>query len=122
MINKSGLRLGNWVYNLGEYYQWQGYDYTLSDEFYTPIPLTPEILQNIGWIGNEYAVYHHINDETYLYRNTKTGEVGIAMQTTAEYDEEVEMSIVTPVQSVHQLQNLYYSLTGKELEINLTTN
>lgn len=74
-----------------------------------PIPLTKEWLLKFGFIANRY------NDEFELY----------PLMFDCEYTDHGEWNISydghplsTEIQHVHQLQNLYFALTGKELTLN----
>ena len=73
---------------------------------YSPIPLTPEWLERMGFkYSNDLRCFYTGN---YSLKETVTGRFhfcqGIAELSTLEY--------------VHQLQNLYFALTGTELSIN----
>jgi hypothetical protein len=79
---------------------------------FKPIELTPEILEKCGFIKQENGWYKFniLEDYINLYfeRLTKT-ELSIS-----------GLGIKMPhIQYLHQLQNLYFALTGEELEINL---
>lgn len=81
-----------------------------------PIPLTPEILEKCGWIHNpvgiyqlsferpmtgfasEFRIWWYRDDICIEPMGKDTGHIGI------EY--------------LHQLQNLYFALTGEELTVN----
>ncbi len=97
-MKANELRIGNWVSYLGNPIQmnlgWFTHDLQ-------PIPLTPEIMVMAGF-GK--------GGEGFYYKN------GI------EYnlDEQLLEGIGdVPLQYVHQLQNLYFALTGQELTIDL---
>lgn len=129
MINANELRIGNWVKDRGgkniridffEHLQ-IGYDCkfgminSVSDDYgplhplteYTnfakPIPLTPEILEKCGAIvyefdnglGNQYR----IKDRLFVIRDGDIVDYG--------------SSVI--IKHLHQLQNLYFALTGEEL-------
>ena len=69
---------------------------------YSPIPLTEEILLKCGFKDNcfnEWIYVKHIIDDIYSVC--------------------INQNMVCPIKYVHQLQNLYLSLTGKELKIEL---
>jgi hypothetical protein len=89
-----------------------GYCYPV-DVLY-PIPLTPEILEKAGF---EYAAgfadsynRHPIT----LYNNPF--KEGWTVENLFEQQIKDDLLVI---QHVHQLQNLYFALTGKELTINL---
>lgn len=77
-----------------------------------PIPLTEEILLNCGFelINNEF--YRTKNHELNLFWTVNKNKM------IPEY---TEKRLVTgyDFKHLHQLQNLYFALTGKELEIKL---
>jgi len=71
-----------------------------------PIPLTPEILEKAGWekfagvfSKNEWALREDAPGYEFNSPYWRTGGIS--------------------VQYVHQLQNLYFALTGQELEIKM---
>jgi len=77
-----------------------------------PIPLTEEWLVNFGfdldigvgvWFGNKFGDYRFTIWDKYE---------GV------EYKFSIENSLYIQLKHVHQLQNLYFALTGEELEIN----
>lgn len=78
----------------------------------SPIPLTPEILEKAGvkdvWIKNSWMIVEDVSG----------GEsFGWSMKVrNASYTKEIEFAYF---KYLHQLQNLYYALTGEELPINL---
>ena len=96
------------LYNNGEMVQ------TPYVSYINPIPLTPEILEKCGFenkklgkdyweLPNEKCINGWSEEFTfylpYFEMNTYTGTVSI--------------------KALHQLQNLYFALTGEELKINL---
>ena len=111
MISAKELRIGNWVlftdfpaYNnpvqLKEGYLKQQW----LDSFAKPIPLTTEILERCGFdrncilkISQRLNIEWSYGKEVWL---TKEGEVIYEFENT---------------QHLHQLQNLYFALTGEEL-------
>jgi hypothetical protein len=75
-----------------------------------PVPLTPELLETAGFEasfhgykkdGFLFALWHYKDTDGYLVQYNQT-----------EHE-------VTIIHYVHQLQNLYFALTGKELELSL---
>jgi hypothetical protein len=74
---------------------------------YEPIPLTEEWLQKFGFQTEESFVYE-LDDITI---NTSRGLMCIF--TKCKNNVEIEIT-----EYVHQLQNLYFALTNKELEYN----
>lgn len=125
MIQAKELRIGNYLYyrdkesflevvSLGSRFETineRGLLYGSDDiEEYKPIPLTEEILLKCGF---EYSSKDWLELK---YKN-------LIFNT----DRSVNMSVVylntcndwLEIKHLHQLQNLYFALTGKELEIKL---
>jgi hypothetical protein len=107
MIQAKELRIGNWIsYNDASYQIISIFLNGASigsqirpEEDLTPIELTPEILEKCGVIKDGQLTFGYLFDKEkgLFYYNTPT----------------------VIVKYLHQLQNLYFALTGKELEINL---
>lgn len=83
--------------------------------YYQPIPLTPEILEKTGfnnpqgdyWIkGNELMI---ALDSVWWWTN--------AWQNDGEFGFEA-LAVWREIKYLHQLQNLYFALTGQKLPIN----
>ena len=94
-------------------------------EFINPIPLTEEWLLKFGFNKiHESETYDKIKvsyiDDEYaywkpgLYLLSKNGDWWCFYRYT---DEDTGFEIHSNVEYVHQLQNLYFALTGEELEI-----
>jgi hypothetical protein len=114
MLQGNELRIGNWVDNDGYYQQIHFTDIAdLSTgcggaHLYKPIVLTPEILEKAGFM-KVYAVWDgrdidHRKDRLFIW-----GHNGCTDGHTVDF----------PCKFLHQLQNLYFALTGTELNINL---
>lgn len=112
-MKPQDLRIGNWVYRWNGLTQIRGIDLQeLEDEIkakevtYSPIPLTPEWLERFGF-------------ENYDYGAWKLGEFLID-QSGGAYPlyikGQFDNTLATTIVYVHQLQNLYFALTGEELE------
>lgn len=125
MINPKELRIGNLVMYEGDVYTLVGvnkHNVLLSnarhkiprmEDSCTPIPLTKDILLKCGF--NQYEL------------NIGALDLYICPKTDNKYSNEGKcllffnsMPIYTiPCESVHQLQNLYFAIVGKELEITI---
>lgn len=114
MIQANELRIGNWVSKNGisvrvEYYFLNDDHYGLLDGGidYNPIPLTAEILAKCGaqWDGDDYYNLIDSSDEILI----NWSESGLRV-------DHIELP---HIKYVHQLQNVYFALTGKELEVKL---
>ena len=120
-MNANELRIGNWVYdkrnkknvsvselsndfpNEVGYKTENGYWMTGALE-YNPIPLTPEILEKCGF-GKSDSIH---------FGAVITGERVTDVKNVAEiYVKRVGIR----AQYLHQLQNIYFALTGEELKI-----
>ena len=78
-----------------------------ESEWYQPIPLTEEILLKCGF---EKCNLLFINDIIPFVKIVKCGDY---------FDVIIGNVFYVKLYSLHQLQNLYFTLTGQELEINL---
>ena len=119
-MNANELRIGNLVYYClkDEKYinKIGGIDiYSIEDneeyqESHEPIPLTEEWLLKFGFVRIDS---NYEKEWLLLHKNIKTGTVDFLLNEphTGKYK-------VTVLEYVHQLQNLYFALTGEELEIN----
>ena len=122
-ITTSDLRLGNWLYEsdkskfpmqvegIGKDWIYLNFEGNESDVFENtdkeiyPIPLNKQLLENIGFkFSNDYA---YLGEFTLNYYKD-----GFMISVN-----ENDRHITEPISFVHELQNLYYALTGKELEI-----
>lgn len=119
MIQATELRIGNWVLGIvgqpervvklqaGAVYQWNN-----------PIELTEEILLKCG--------FETYDDKTYKL-DLEEGNRWTWLEYDKEYypfvrlycDDSFYMIDNAKASTLHQLQNLYYALTGEELEVNL---
>lgn len=135
-MKASELRLGNlvWFQITGETVKINGNDIadlanSMDSEIFQPIPITEEWLvkfgfENIDTYYNEKQPYKYpillvYNKEPNMYELTIT-------RTPSMYaDKGVETFIFSPddkgknvfIRYVHQLQNLYFALTGNELTL-----
>lgn len=139
MVTSNELRIGNWVIfndntdrygqilELHEYYAPLRCGYipdhnenlvigtTVDYENLFPIPLTIEILEKCGFIGKYKSC-------GYSYSK---GIVTITSQDTDDFGNDLENYTLhfyynyqgEPIYYLHQLQNLFWCLTGEELKI-----
>lgn len=125
MIQAQELRIGNYVYVVKVVPVIVTADHIKSiaqgDTDYTPIPLTPELLEKCGF---DYKV----NGFNHEFRRGKCdGEYLdfylLNRHEPASYYELIhvigKVKLVSKIWHLHQLQNLYFALTGEELEVNL---
>ena len=118
-MQANELRVGNWVQvkHTGHYVQIGhrdiGYIIEGSDN-YSPIPLTPEILEQCGFevtAGGKTSNYRYY--ASFGFVDVKFCEEGI---TTYLCFGGVKTAIHDSITSLHQLQNIYFSLTNTELQ------
>lgn len=118
MISENELRIGNWVECNGIRFQITGTHLSAmqvdpSTKEIFPISLTPEILEKCGFkkVGDD-----RWSNETLcrsIYRSKKSGGF--------DFEDDYGRGICDiDFFYVHQLQNLYFALTGTELEIKIT--
>lgn len=130
MINPNELRLGNYVAVknhgnevIGKVFAISkdlvsveggnnNYDYHLLE----PILLTEEILLKCEFkkeiIPRALGIHNIYYNGTITIHQREAFEWGV-------YDESDEYTVNIELQSLHQLMNLYFALTGKELEVKL---
>lgn len=83
-----------------------------------PIPLTTELLEKAGFVfGHSSDIYdnYSLPNGFYISYCKKSIKEGYRHEKGNYYHGEIHIPIV----NVHQLQNLFYCLTGKELQIEL---
>ena len=130
MIQANELRIGNWVETYPSSKIEQVYDLMcdcintktkekLPFDCVDPIPLTPEILERCGFEKDESGEYEdgeYVSNTKPVFRWTKGdyNEWYIIFQ----FDYGCEWTAAYHVRTLHQLQNLYFALTGEELECN----
>ena len=139
MIQANELRIGNWI-------EWRNPNFDLKecvcvdvDDFkfiieknvghhYSPIPLTPEILEKAGLhLEREVTEKHHQFDfetKTIYYSDwdwiEESGGFEVRfISNTKDNNVAINTKYKSNVIYLHQLQNLYFALTGEELPIEL---
>lgn len=128
MIQANELRVGNWVSAIANKQQqitainppYCSVTTQSWDSFHisnlTPIPLTPEILEKCGFVKGL---------DTFGLKNWFINYLGFALSNAPDDVENPndwylkqdidKPQYITFVKSLHQLQNLYFALTGEEL-------
>jgi hypothetical protein len=138
MIDVKELRIGNWIFEeaaLSDSLSYcmvesiskdtidvvknNGLSVTTRCYYCRPIPLSPEVLMACGF-ENDYSESwtikngaHYKEGTTFFTINFFTSKFQFSIGTGSENTDYVFLKIP---QSLHQLQNLYFALTGKELE------
>lgn len=142
MIEAHELRIGNWLFydSFNLICQVKGFYFNVDDlriihtwkedniltvheteeKYFSPIPLTPEILEKAGLvkeisIGKDWS---NDGDEIITYKNKKGNLRIVGSRVFYGIFARLEL-IKDDLKHLHQLQNLFYCLCGKELEINL---
>lgn len=122
------LRIGNWlmfnghtksqVYTLEIMADGQSmvnYLDSTNDDMYDAIPLTPKILEKAG-----FERIPELSETHWEYKLTTKSSVKIFYHCgTSSFIIGNPCASRTTIIYLHQLQNLYFALTGTELEINL---
>ena len=104
LIKEDGIGIG---YDFDAKYSW---------EEITPIPLTEEILLKAGFHKeHEFQDFYIFSESNWCFTNTGDNLFYIRDNT----DLADEFGICKKIDYVHQLQNLYFALTGEELNIEL---
>jgi hypothetical protein len=117
MIKANELRIGNWVHDTvtQQPHEIEGWDIFETSAF-VGISLTPEILEKCG-------LTHVSVDDYYLANGLMLHKTGYVFYSYWEHSDGdgggTTEDEVTNIKYVHQLQNLYFALTGEELKIEL---
>jgi hypothetical protein len=124
-MKANELRIGNWYYtNDGKATQIDGHgisqfqdgeELDVENTFISAIPLTEEWLLKFGFckVKNSSSRYSY-RDGNWVFNNFWiTEEFKLCIE---NYRDDCMNIIGMKLHFVHQLQNLYFALTGKELE------
>lgn len=129
MIKATELKIGNWIWFMDEAVLIDAVDsdgclnilasinnggnVSSSCDMADPIPLTPEILEKCGFIESRGSYWIGAGEESFIVQN----EAGGFRLMVMSYDDYAPYG--KPLGYLHQLQNLYFALTGEELTVNL---
>jgi hypothetical protein len=84
-----------------------------------PIPLTPELLEKCGFVRSQDEDENSLTlvngRKTFKWVEGNDGDYFLIYQTDCGLDYNTAFEL----EHLHELQNLYFPLTGEELEINL---
>lgn len=80
---------------------------------YNPVPLDKDILKALGYTRN--ADMQKFYNDRFDYYFIFSGKIGMIQKYNVG-------SVGVPVRYVHELQNIYYFLTGEELTMKLTSD
>lgn len=111
-MKATELRIGNWIGHTTGMFKVASDEFALierDEEKYFPIPLNGEWLLKFGFEKNP------IPDRWFRF---DMGGLELVRYKSPHYlVETIRNDKITSVQYVHQLQNLYFALTGNELKI-----
>lgn len=139
---QSHFRIGNLINILGEiraiegvsnrirpdcgYYEIEGITRPMKGIHIKTIALNEESLHNLGFVKNKNKDWELFsNNENKIIIIIQNNVVNISFYSktkTADSDTDTEYSHIyttTNINNVHELQNLYFALTKKELNINI---
>jgi hypothetical protein len=133
-MKENELRIGNWINVGGELNQ-----FTIADfcdifdngnkwfkDLFKPIQLTEEWLLKFGFELYDYEPSEEEDDFIFKdYKKSLDGKTFYYTICECPYNEWdfgikltwAEQALLSRIKYVHQLQNLYFALTGEELEI-----
>lgn len=134
-MTENEIRIGNWIHHKATWsyrqldppnecdFQWDTQDWyalgecTLSLDDIEPIPLTEEWLCKFGFtqISGKQEYFKPFQGR---YHNVLLG--GLEPIYKMGYSDDGIIQL--PIYYIHQLQNLYYALTGEELKIKTNGN
>jgi hypothetical protein len=113
-MNTRELRIGNLVYDGGSPKPFAVTDFTQNEDFYDPIPLTPEWLERCGFEKDADSDIYQLEAGRKAFRiQLSTESIIFRFDVGGDWTESMEAP-----EYVHQLQNLYFALTAEELTIN----
>lgn len=120
-MKENELRIGNFVHyqindEFDERKQWNEIikisyiDFETLDQYYSPIEITESWLLEFGFEKDGPGWY-------WLNEVNRITKIGFAYEINNQIFEFEELQI--SIKYVHELQNLYFALTGKEFEMKL---
>ena len=134
MTKPSELRIGNWLqltdndnliyFKVNGIYEnmiWEYKSKVALPPVYEPIPITPEILEQCG-----FEIIYPAHDDKRMLSSRYIAD-NKNSRIVFDYNKRIILIDINETiikhyflfNHLHQLQNLYFALTGEELEINL---
>ena len=116
MINQNELRVGNWMlsHTYSLFYQIKkGCDIEYYAQKFSPIPLTPEVLEQCGFS------FHRASGLWYISHQTDEKEASIILDKDFNVLDNALNPVGIQLHYLHQLQNVYADFTEKELSLKL---
>ena len=127
-MKASELRIGNYIKLMYNYEDFETLQVTLVDISdiekkngdFEPIPLTEEWLYKFGFVDidkrdHDYNTYTDSNHDYYLQSDVRRKDGKYTILDNS-FDDLRDFTMVD-IGYVHQLQNMYFALTGEELTI-----
>ncbi|WPO89880.1 hypothetical protein [Chryseobacterium sp. HR92] len=126
-MEANEMRIGNFVFDKGGNIEIvhevskYGDLYRINErdpDYFSPIPLTEEWLNKFGFQLDQYVEIESLIDEVdgrEMYLELEYGERGAVICISADDPDESMNIRLKYVKYVHQLQNLFFALKGKEL-------
>lgn len=114
VIEVVGLNKG-WI----EYYNEEFDKCGDKPKYFHPIELTEELLVKIGFKKCDIVLYYRKEEENLVVVIIKDDDTFILKKMNTIDEVFIDKMTLTNVKYLHQLQNAYYCLTGKELNIEL---
>ena len=121
------LRIGNYVYrqssklivDKSSVYQIENVNLQSALK-YDPIPLTKQWILDLGFIKNEIKQVIEVLDisENDKHLEFEITDEGLDLWISSDIMDEALYFPLNHIKYVHQLQNLYFALTGEELTVN----
>lgn len=99
------------LYDYDKPFATQGLNWTVNDNDLSPIPLTEGWLEKFGLVKHGEETESYELDYTYYHQN------GSDTYSLADDFGDGTITYIGACEYVHQLQNLYFALTGEELTI-----
>ena len=118
-MKPNELRIGNWVkmdntnFQLSEEDDFDSFVFHGNIQYLEPIPLTEEWLEKFGFKKHKWIMFDGF---TWLPFGNRRFEIFYEKK-YGFYHEFYHGRGRNIIKYVHQLQNLYFALTGKELEL-----
>lgn len=131
MINIKEIRFGNYIKGFDGWGEYVCVSYVIMDQLvcgnterFSPIPLTPEILVACGFTKYKYPDDSKREMRDMYFIKAGYVQITLAMGETIlagsnNSDTEAQVILNKSTKYLHQLQNLFFALTGDELPIKL---
>jgi hypothetical protein len=120
MIDAKELRIGNYVFDNGDgnlYKIPSGFSISANMEM-NPIPITEEWLLKFGFENENHWYSIVVSGLTFLLVHKKLSESKRESFDCSLKAKDSGVWFSGKIQHVHQLQNLYFALTGEDLTLN----